>query len=51
MKCEYCNQRPATHFCDGCQHWVCNNPICLARASAAALKRGAQEIAGMLKRS
>lgn len=38
--CEYCGTRQATHFCSGCGHWVCSWPTCMARASAAAIKRG-----------
>jgi len=26
--CEYCGLRDSTHFCYGCQKWVCNSATC-----------------------
>lgn len=37
MICDYCKNRPATHFCSGCGHWVCSSPLCLFKAAAAAI--------------
>jgi hypothetical protein len=48
--CEYCNVRPATHFCDGCKHWVCNSAACLLKASIAAAQRAGVAVAGVFRR-
>lgn len=35
--CEYCINTPATHFCECCEHWVCDSYICKSKASMVCL--------------
>ena len=39
--CEYCHLVRATHFCSGCGRWVCGGLVCNAKATGAAIKKGA----------
>lgn len=39
--CEWNCGRIATHFCSGCGKWICSSPGCLAKSTAAAVRKAA----------